>query len=370
MMLSMQKTIPCVLMRGGTSRGPFFRADWLPLDPERRDRVLLSAMGSPHELQVDGLGGGNSLTSKVAIVSPSKQPGCDVDYLFAQVSVERALVDTRPNCGNMLSGVAPFAIDQKMVKPQMGETRVRIYNVNTRSMIDAVVQTPDGCTEYEGDAHIDGVTGTGAPIRLNFLDAWGSVTGKVFPTGNRRDVIDGVAVTCIDAAMPMMIVQASDLGVLGTESAMELEANTELLARLESLRLEAGRRMGLGDVSDSVIPKPVLVSAGSHDRMVVSRYFTPHKCHRTHAVTGAIGVATAFVTPGTVAFPLGIAREAGMHRIAVAHPSGRIEVDVEVRGTSSSIEVCGAGLIRTARKIMEGQLYVPAHLFASNGFPA
>ncbi|MEK7945189.1 4-oxalomesaconate tautomerase [Pigmentiphaga sp. YJ18] len=359
----MQKAIPCVLMRGGTSRGPYFRAEWLPQDVAKRDQVLLAAMGSPHELQIDGLGGANTLTSKVAIVSPSTRPGCDVDYLFAQVSVDRALVDTRPNCGNMLSGVAPFAIDQGMVAASDGETRVRIYNVNTNSTIDAVVQTPGGKTEYEGDARIDGVPGTGAPIRLNFLDAWGSVTGKVFPTGNTQDVIDGVSVTCIDAAMPLMIVRASQLGVKGDETAVELDANKAMLERLEALRLEAGRRMGLGDVTDSVIPKPVLVSASADADTVVSRYFTPHKCHRSHAVTGAIGVATAFVTPGTVAFELGAPRAAGMHRIAVAHPSGRIEVDVELRGTAPSIEVCGAGLIRTARKIMEGQLYIPARFF-------
>jgi len=350
-------------MRGGTSRGPFFRAEWLPEDVAKRDRVLLSAMGSPHELQVDGLGGGNSLTSKVAIVSRSARPGCDVDYLFAQVSVDKELVDTRPNCGNMLSGVGPFAIDQGIVPATDGETRVRIYNVNTRSTIDAVVQTPGGRTEYEGDARIDGVSGTGAPIRLNFLDAWGSVTGKVFPTGNLQDVIDGVAVTCIDAAMPMMIVRAASLGVAGNETPVQLDANEALLERLESLRREAGRRMGLGDVADSVIPKPVLVSAGAHGDMVTSRYFTPHKCHRSHAVTGAIGVATAFVTPGTVAFDLGASRPAGMHRIEVAHPAGRIDVDVELREGASSLEVRGAGLIRTARKIMEGQLYVPARFF-------
>ncbi len=350
-------------MRGGTSRGPFFRAEWLPEDVGKRDRVLLSAMGSPHELQVDGLGGGNSLTSKVAIVSRSTRPGCDVDYLFAQVSVDRELVDTRPNCGNMLSAVGPFAIDQGIVPAGDGETRVRIYNVNTRSTIDALVQTPDGRTEYEGNASIDGVPGTGAPIRLNFLDAWGSVTGKVFPTGHLQDIIDGVAVTCIDAAMPMMIVRAASLGAAGNETPAQLDANLSLVERLEALRREAGRRMGLGEVTDSVIPKPVLVSAGKHGDMVVSRYFTPHKCHRSHAVTGAIGVATAFVTPGTVAFDLGAMRSPGVHRIEVAHPAGRIEVDVELRSASSSLEVRGAGLIRTARKIMEGQLYVPAHLF-------
>ena len=358
----MQKTIPCVFMRGGTSRGPYFLAEWLPKEIEKRDQVLLAAMGSPHELQLDGLGGANSLTSKVAIVSRSSEPGCDVDYLFAQVSVDRALVDTRPNCGNMLSGVAPFAIEQGLVAGKDGETTVRIYNVNTKSTIDAVVQTPGGIPEYEGDVKIDGVNGTGSPIRLNFLDAWGTVTGKVFPTGAMSEIIDGVSVTCIDAAMPMMIVSAADMGWRGDETPAELDANPEFLARLEKMRREAGQRMGLGDVSDSVIPKPVLVSRGAHEGQLVSRYFTPLKCHRSHAVTGAIGVATAFVTPGTVPYALSVERKPGIHRIEIAHPSGRIEVDVELKDGENAVEVCGAGLIRTARKIMEGQLYIPSHI--------
>lgn len=363
-MRGMQNKIPCVVMRGGTSRGPYFLADWLPADVALRDQVLLSAMGSPHELQVDGLGGANSLTSKVAIVSRSSQPGCDVDYLFAQVSIDRALVDTRPNCGNMLSGVAPFAIEQGLVAGKDGETTVRIYNVNTKATIDAVVQTPGGVPEYEGTAKIDGVNGTGAPIRLNFLDAWGTVTGKVFPTGNLQDTVDGLSVTCIDAAMPMMIVKATDFGWVGNEKATDFDANLAFMARLEKMRREAGLLMGLGDVSDSVIPKPVLVSRGEHDGQLVSRYFTPLKCHRSHAVTGAIGVATAFVTPGTTASELGVERPPGIHRIEIAHPSGRIEVDVELKNGDTSMEVSGAGLIRTARKIMEGHLFVPSHLGA------
>lgn len=365
----MQKTIPCVFMRGGTSRGPYFLKDWLPQDIETRDKVLLSAMGSPHELQLDGLGGANSLTSKVAIVSKSDHPDCDVDYLFAQVSIDRALVDTRPNCGNMLSGVGPFAIEQGLVPAQDGETLVRIYNVNTKSTINAVVQTPGGKVEYEGDAKIDGVNGTGAPIRLNFLDAWGTVTGKVFPTGNLIDEIDGVQVTCIDAAMPMMIVRATDMGWKGDEKPVDLDANLEFMARLEKMRREAGLKMGLGDVSDSVIPKPVLVSKGTHDGQLVSRYFTPLKCHRSHAVTGAIGVATAYVTPGTVPYGLSVERQPGIHRIEIAHPSGRIEVDVELAQGETSVEVTGAGLIRTARKIMEGQLYIPSHILPGAATP-
>lgn len=363
MIPAMLKTIPCVLMRGGTSRGPFFRADWLPPDPARRDRVLLCAMGSPHELQIDGLGGGHTLTSKVAIVSPSRRPGCDVDYLFAQVSVDRAAVDTRPNCGNMLSGVAPFAIDQGLVRGQRGETRVRIFNVNTQSTIDATVQTPDGHPEYEGDARIDGVSGTGAPIRLNFVDAWGKTSGRLFPTGQPRDQVDGIWVTCIDAAMPLVMVAAGALGLRGDETPAALDTDAGLLARLESLRRQAARRMGMGDVAHSVVPKPVLVSPGATPDEVVSRYFTPASCHRSHAVTGAIGVATAFVTPGTVACAAAAPRPPGRHRIAVAHPAGRIEIDIDIDAAPAAGSVRTASLIRTARKIMDGRLYVPAELF-------
>lgn len=232
----MRQTLDCVLMRGGTSRGPVFRSDWLPADPAERDRALLSAMGSPHALQIDGLGGGSSLTSKVAIVSPSRRPGCDIDYLFAQVSTTEKRVDTRPNCGNMLSAAAPFAIEQGLVKARGQTTCVRVYNVNTGATIEAVVETPDGQVNYDGDTQIDGVPGTAAPVKLGFLNAWGAKTGKLFPTGQRIDVIDGVAVTCIDAVMPLILIDAQALGVTGKESATALDAHPGLLVRLEAIR--------------------------------------------------------------------------------------------------------------------------------------
>ncbi len=358
----MNKVIPCVLMRAGTSRGPFFLRDWLPDGDEARDQALIGAIGASDPLQLDGVGGGSTLNSKVAIVSRSTQPDCDLDYLFAQVGVGHRSVDTRPNCGNMLSGVAPFGIEQGLVKAQDGVTKVRVFNVNTRSRIDVTVRTPHGRVTYEGDARIDGVAGTAAPILLDFLDAWGAVTGQVFPTGNRIDHIDGTAVTCIDAAMPLMIVRATDLGVTGREKPVALDANTALLARIESLRLQAGRRMGLGDVSQSVIPKPVLVSEGDSPHSVTSRYFTPHRCHASHAVTGAIGVASAFALPGTVAS--GIAREAGRHKLVVLHPAGQIDVEVDLAGQGDGAEVRGAALVRTARKIMQGEMHLPDYVFS------
>jgi 2-methylaconitate cis-trans-isomerase PrpF/tripartite-type tricarboxylate transporter receptor subunit TctC len=359
--IAAERTVPCVLMRAGTSRGPFFLREWLPAEDVARDEALIGAIGASDLLQVDGVGGGSTLTSKVAIVSRSTEPGCDVDYLFAQVGVGQRSVDTRPNCGNMLAGVAPFAIEQGLVRAGEGTTTVRVFNVNTRSRIDVTVQTPGRRVTYTGEARIDGVAGTAAPIRLDFLDAWGATTGSVFPTGARTDVLDGVQVTCIDAAMPLMIVRAADLGVSGTETPDQLDADPALLARLETLRRAAGRLMGLGDVSGSVIPKPVLVSAGDGDSSVTSRYFTPHRCHSSHAVTGAVGVATAVALPGTVAHRGH--RSSGLHPIAVLHPQGRIDVEVEIAGEGEDVQVRRAALLRTARKILEGDLHLPGYVF-------
>jgi 2-methylaconitate cis-trans-isomerase PrpF/tripartite-type tricarboxylate transporter receptor subunit TctC len=357
----MTLSIPCVLMRAGTSRGPFFLRDWLPEGDEARDQALIGAIGASDPLQLDGLGGGSTLNSKVAIVSRSSQPDCDLDYLFAQVGVGHQSVDTRPNCGNMLSGVVPFAIDQGLIPAQDGSTTARVFNVNTASRIDVTVCTPGGKVTYEGDARIDGVAGTAAPVLLNFLDAWGSVTGQLFPTGQRIDVMDGLAVTCIDAAMPLMILRASDLGLSGRERPAELDANTALLERLESLRLQAGVRMGLGDVSNSVVPKPVLVSAGEAPNSITSRYFTPRKCHASHAVTGAIGVATAFALPGTVAS--GANMMPGRHGVVVLHPAGQIDVEVELQGEGQQAALQSAALVRTVRKIMQGVLHLPGYVF-------
>jgi 2-methylaconitate cis-trans-isomerase PrpF/tripartite-type tricarboxylate transporter receptor subunit TctC len=358
----MNRVIPCVLMRAGTSRGPFFLREWLPADDTARDEALIGAIGASDLLQVDGVGGGSTLTSKVAIVSKSSQPDCDVDYLFAQVGVGQKSVDTRPNCGNMLSGVAPFAIEQGLVAAQEGETTVRVFNVNTRSRIDVTVLTPARRVTYAGDTGIDGVAGTAAPIRLNFLDAWGSVTGSLFPTGQRIDRIEGLSVTCIDAAMPLVIVRARDLGLSGREAPAELDADRALLERIEALRCAAGRAMGLGDVSGSVVPKPVIVSAGDDDDSITSRYFTPRRCHASHAVTGAIGVATAFALPGTVASSTRPA--AGQRRVAVLHPQGRIEVDVQVDGAGDAARIQRAALVRTARKILQGDLHIPEYVFS------
>lgn len=349
----MQTRIPCVIMRGGTSRGPYFLGADLPADAATRDAVLLAAMGSPHPMQVDGIGGARTLTSKVAIVSRSTTPGVEVDYLFAQVDVERAVVDTRPNCGNMLAGVGPFAIEAGLVPAQPGETTVRILNVNTGTRVDAVVQTPGGVVTYEGGAEIPGVAGTAAPITLRFRDVAGSQTGTLFPTGARAEEIEGTRVTLIDGAMPMMLVPAVALGVDVTAVPEALDADKPMLARMEALRREAGRRMGLGDVAGSVIPKPCLVGPGTAGAHLTARYFTPHDCHRAMAVTGGVTLATACRTPGTVAAEAAGADPGEVVRIA--HPSGIMEVPIGVEAG----EVAWAGTLRTARRIFEGTLLIP-----------
>ena len=348
--------IPCVMMRGGTSRGPYFLASDLPADVAERDRVLLSVMGSGHKLQIDGIGGGNPVTSKVAIISKSQHPEADVDYLFAQVNIFDQHVDTSPNCGNMLIGVAPFALDAGLIPAADGQTDVRIYNVNTDSIIHATVETPGGEVNYEGDVHIDGVPGEAAPVGIAFLDAAGAKTGKLLPTGNAVDVIDGVEASCIDCAMPMVMFRAADLGKTGYESGAELEADKAFMKRLNDLRLEAGRRMGLGDVTDLVIPKPVILSAPRDKGVINVRYFMPHDCHPSLAVTGATGIATACVTPGTL--PAQIAGPLELPRmVAIEHPMGFIEVALSrVPGQ----EHPRAALVRTARKLFEGFVYAKA----------
>jgi len=341
-----QIRIPCVIMRGGTSRGPFFLASDLPSDPVLRDALLLSAMGAGNELGIDGIGGGNALTSKVAIVGPSSVPDADVDYLFAQVRVTDCVVDTSANCGNMLSAVGPFAIEAGLIPATSGTTRVRIHNVNTGKRIEAVVATPDGVVTYDGDVRIDGVPGTAAPVELAFPDAAGARTGRLLPTGKAAETIRGVEVTCLDAAMPVMIVRATDFGFTGHEDPTAF-ADPDFRAQLEAMRREAGWRMGLGDVSALVVPKPVLIAPAANATLA-ARYFMPHECHKALAVTGAVALATACATPGTVAAAL-----AGPvvvpQTVTFSHPSGQIAVTL-APGLEARVQ-------RTARRIFEGAVF-------------
>jgi hypothetical protein len=341
-------------MRGGTSKGPFFLAGDLPADPLRRDAILLSVMGSGHELEIDGIGGGNPVTSKVAIISRSSVPGADVDYLFAQVKIHEHVVDTSPNCGNMLVGVGPFAIEAGLVRARDGVTPVRIYNVNTGKLVEARVCTPRGRVAYDGDVAIDGVPGTAAPVHLAFLDATGSKTGKLLPTGAAVDVIEGVEVSCVDAAMPVVIARAPSLGKTGYEAAKELTGDRVFMARLERLRIEAGRRMGITDAADRVIPKPVLVAPAERGGTLAVRYFMPHECHGALAITGAVAVSLAAVTAGTVAASL--AGDVGLPGdLHLEHPSGRLSVRLErLAGYADPV----AFVVRTARRLFEGSVLV------------
>ncbi len=348
------RAIPCVLMRGGTSRGPYLLASDLPSDPVMRDEVLIRIMGSGHELQVDGIGGGHPLTSKVAIVSRSAVPSADVDYLFAQVNVRERMVDTSPNCGNMLAGVGPFALDAGLVKPSGDRSTVRIHNVNTRKLIEARIETPGGQVRYDGDAAIDGVPGTAAPIHLAFLDAAGAKTGKLLPTGNPVDIIAGIATSLIDAAMPIMAVMAADLGVSGYLRPADYAANRDFRDHLELLRLEAGNRMGLGDVRGLVIPKPVLLAPARSGGHLAARYFMPHDCHNAFAATGAVAVGTGAFTPGTL-----VAEIAGPQHLPmdflIEHPSGKMPIHIERRpGTDGPVVY----IIRTARRLFEGHVFI------------
>lgn len=351
--------IPCVLMRGGTSRGPFFLSSDLPRDTATRDAVLISAMGSGHPLQIDGIGGGNPLTSKVAIVGPSKQRGTDIDYLFAQVNVEKALVDTAPNCGNMLAAVGPFAIEQGLVEASDPETRLTILNVNTGKRIEATVQTPGGAVSYEGDTAIAGVPGTAAPVRLAFLDAAGSKTGKLLPTGALRDEVQGIEVTHFDMAVAAVLAAAESFGKTGRESPAELDADRDFMTRLEALRLESGQMMGLGDVTNMVIPKPILLSRPTEGATINARYFMPHSCHTAVAITGAVCIAAACCTAGTVAYDLAALPDAdaqGRRMLIIEHPSGRTPVEIEQDPETG--EIRRVSVIRTARRLFDGFVHI------------
>ncbi len=350
-------TINATMMRAGTSRGLFFLGRDLPIDQDQRDHILIHAIGSHDPLQLEGVGGGTTLTSKVAIVSPSTRGDCDVDYLFVQIDPTKAIADSKPNCGNMLSGVGPFAIEQGLVPATDCETVVRIHNVNTKSRIDATIQTPKGVPVYDGLTHIDGVKNPASPIRLSFHDAFGGVTGHLFPTGHRQEVIQGIDVTCIDAAMPLVMMRADQLGFLGNEKPHELDNHEQFVSLREKIRLEAGKRMGLGDVTHLVIPKPVLVSHLDDVHHIQSRYFTPHKCHTSHAITGAVGVATAMTTEGTVActYPW----NAGHHQVEIHHPAGKIGIEVHCEEDDQGLVVRRANLLRTARKILEAKFFIP-----------
>ncbi len=351
-------------MRGGTSRGPFFLRSDLPAARAQLSKVLLAVMGSPHDRQIDGLGGATPLTSKVAIVSPAKQGPAQIDYLFAQIAIDQASVDYGPTCGNMLAGVGPFAIDAGLVPADDGETRILIRAVNTNALIEATVQTPGRRTTYEGDARIHGVPGTAAPVILGFRDLGGEQTGALLPTGNAQDTIDGIAVTCLDAAMPVVIARAQDLGKGGHETAAALTADSAFMTRIEHIRRQAGLRMGMGDVAGRVIPKFAIVAASKNDGAIASRYFTPQSCHPAHAVTGAICVAVSTAMAGTVVAGLGRTTVRDDGPITLEHPAGTITIGLSVDGKDRHLRVRQASIMRTTRRLMAGEVYIPSNLWS------
>jgi len=349
-----QTSAPCMWMRGGTSKGGYFLASDLPGDPAARDAFLLRIMGSPDPRQIDGMGGADPLTSKIAVVKRSERDGIDVDYLFLQVFVDQAIVTDAQNCGNILAGVGPFAIERGLVAAKEGITPVTIFMENTDQTAVAQVPVKDGHVVYSGDARIDGVPGTAGAIPITFKDTAGSTCGALLPSGNAVDVIDGVEVTMIDNGMPVVVMRASDMGISGTETREELEANGELRARLEAIRLKAGPLMNLGDVTEKSVPKLTMVSEPKDGGSISTRTFIPHRCHASIGVLGAVSVATACVLDGTPAQALANIPDGTTKTMPVEHPIGETTVVVEM-DQGGGIE--SAAILRTARKLFDGTVY-------------
>lgn len=348
------KSARCMWMRGGTSKGGYFLKDDLPADAMERDALLLSIMGSPDPRQIDGMGGADPLTSKVAVISKSERDGVDVDYLFLQVFVDEEIVSDAQNCGNILAGVGPFAIERQLIAAKDGETAVTIYMENTGQVAIATVQTPDGEVRYSGEAKIDGVPGTHAPIPLEFRDTAGSSCGALLPTGNAVDVVNGVPVTLIDNGMPCVVMKAADVGISGYEDREWLDANMELKARIETIRLAVGERMNLGDVREKSVPKMMLVAPPRDGGAITVRSFIPHRAHATIGVLGAVSVATACLVKGSVAADLSTISNGKRKVLSVEHPTGEMSCVLECDDEGV---VTSAALLRTARKLMDGIVF-------------
>jgi 4-oxalomesaconate tautomerase len=368
--MTAQRAIPCLFLRGGTSRGPFFHRADLPADLATRDRVLLAVMGSPDRRQIDGLGGAHPLTSKVGIVARGAAPD-DLEFLFAQLQPEGDTVDTTPNCGNMLAAVVPFALETGLVAPRGDTSTFRVRTLNTGMACDITVQTPGGRIRYDGAARIDGVPGTAAPILINFLDTAGSVCAGLLPTGRRADTVElpgvgALRVTCIDNGMPMVLVRAADLGRTGDETVAALDADTALKAQLEALRLRCGAVMGLGDVTAKSYPKMCLIAAPRHGGSLATRCFIPHVCHDAIGVLAAVTVATACVLAGTVADGLAAVPPGRIRTVSVEHPTGEFSVELELDGAGA---VARAALLRTARLLMRGEVLVPGEVWPATAAP-
>jgi len=347
---------PCMWMRGGTSKGGYFLKSDLPADTAARDAFLLGVMGSPDPRQIDGMGGADPLTSKVGVVAKSAREGIDVDYLFLQVFVDRAIVTDQQNCGNILAGIGPFAIERGLVEPTGDETRVAIFMENTGQVAVATVQTPGGKVSYAGEARIDGVPGTHAPVPLEFRDTAGSSCGALLPTSNAVDVIEGVACTLIDNGMPCIVFKAEDVGATGYESREELESEAfaPIRAKIEAIRLAAGPLMNLGDVTEKSVPKMTLVAPPKNGGAVTTRVFIPKRAHASIGVLGAVTAATACLVPGSPAAEVAVIPEGPRKTLSIEHPSGEMSCVLEVNEAG---EVQTAALLRTARKLMDGVVF-------------
>ncbi|RVU05394.1 4-oxalomesaconate tautomerase [Novosphingobium umbonatum] len=345
---------PCMWMRGGTSKGGYFLKQDLPADKDTRDAFLLGVMGSPDAVQIDGMGAADPLTSKVAVVSKSEREGIDVDYLFLQVFVDQPIVTDAQNCGNILAGVGPFAIERGLVTPTGDETSVAIFMENTGQVAVATVQTPGGKVSYTGDAKIDGVPGSHAPVPLEFRDTAGSSCGALLPSGNTVDEVHGVRVTLIDNGMPCVVFKAEDVGITGYEDRDWLDANTELKARIEAIRLAVGEKMNLGDVKEKSVPKMMLVAPPKNGGAVTVRSFIPHRAHATIGVLGAVSVATACLLEGSPAAEVAQIPAGARKTLSVEHPTGEMTCVLE---TDESGAVKSAALLRTARKLMDGTVF-------------
>lgn len=346
----------CMLMRGGTSKGAYFLAEDLPAEEDRRDDLLLRLMGSPDARQIDGIGGGHPLTSKVAVVSRSADPRADVDYLFLQVQVADARISARQTCGNILAGVAPFAIERGLVPVDGAVTRVRVRIVNGGGTATAVVDTRDGRVRYAGDTLISGVPFPAAPVPLYFEDTEGATCGSLLPTGSVRNEIAGVETTCVDNGMPVVLMAAEALGVTGYESPSELEADAALGAKVEEIRLRAGELMGLGDVRATTVPKMTLVAAPRDGGAISTRTFIPHRVHTSIGVLGAVSVATAVLVEGSVAAEVA-AGTAPAGTLRIEHPTGFFDTAIEVSGSGTALRVHRSGVVRTARKLFDGRVW-------------
>jgi 4-oxalomesaconate tautomerase len=358
--------IPYYQIRGGSSKGLYFRAEDLPTDESERNKVLLLAMegstlGDPR--QIDGLGGGTSLTSKVAIISKSTNPDADLDYDFVQVVVGKGKVSTTQTCGNILAGIVHFAIETAMIEATHPTTSAKINIKNTGGICELVVQTPNGQIAIEGDAKVDGVIGTAAPIICNYLDIEGATCGSLFPTGNVTDVVDGIEITCIDNGMPSVIIRAQDLGITGYESPAVLDANEVLRQKLESIRLQIGPKMNLGDVSGTTIPKMCLISAPQNGGSINTRTFIPHICHEAIGVLGAVSVATyLMVNKEKTEYSSLITHH---ESLSIEHPTGEFTVNFDYKFSDelshqpSNIKILKSGVIRTARILSRGEVFIP-----------